>query len=209
MNVSRRRYMGEKGGSSPYQRIEYLQSNGTHRIDTGIVFDFANKYEIIYEVVFTTKNPGRQYNGWDAGGASGILQSGKISDGDSTTGFGIDILNESALFDVVINAGSSTQTVTKVTVNNTDYTNSRAHSSLATYAGSSGYCFFTCASRGSYNYYCYEKIYSAKIYKNDILVRDFIPVRIEQVGYLYDTISGELFGNAGTGNFVLGPDVND
>ena len=34
----------------------------------------------------------------------------------------------------------------------------------------------------------------------------FIPVRVGQVGYMYDRVSGKLFGNSGTGEFVLGPD---
>ena len=42
---------------------------------------------------------------------------------------------------------------------------------------------------------------------NDILVRDLIPVRVGNVGYMYDKVSGQLFGNSGTGNFILGPDV--
>jgi hypothetical protein len=52
------------------------------------------------------------------------------------------------------------------------------------------------------------KCYSFKIYDTDgtTLLRDFIPVRKNGVGYLYDRVSGELFGNAGTGDFVLGPD---
>ena len=37
---------------------------------------------------------------------------------------------------------------------------------------------------------------------------DLIPVRVGTVGYLYDRVSGALFGNAGTGDFVLGPDKN-
>lgn len=52
------------------------------------------------------------------------------------------------------------------------------------------------------------KIYSVQAYYGDTLVLDLIPVRIGQVGYLYDKISGELFGNAGTGNFTLGHDIN-
>ena len=39
-------------------------------------------------------------------------------------------------------------------------------------------------------------------------VRDLVPVRVGQVGYLFDRVSGELFGNAGTGAFVVGPDKN-
>lgn len=46
-----------------------------------------------------------------------------------------------------------------------------------------------------------------KIEKGGAVVRDFIPVRVGTVGYMYDRVSGQLFGNAGTGAFVLGPDV--
>ena len=42
--------------------------------------------------------------------------------------------------------------------------------------------------------------------KNPSLVADFIPVRVGDVGYMYDRVSGQLFGNSGTGAFVIGPD---
>lgn len=35
---------------------------------------------------------------------------------------------------------------------------------------------------------------------------DLIPVRVGTVGYMYDKVSKQLFGNAGTGSFILGPD---
>lgn len=40
-----------------------------------------------------------------------------------------------------------------------------------------------------------------------IYLIDLIPVRVGQVGYMYDRVSGQLFGNEGTGAFILGPDV--
>lgn len=52
----------------------------------------------------------------------------------------------------------------------------------------------------------YLRIYYFKAWKNNILVRDFIPVRVGQVGYMYDRVSKELYGNVGTGYFILGPD---
>lgn len=52
------------------------------------------------------------------------------------------------------------------------------------------------------------KIYDFQIYDHGTLVRDYIPVRVGTVGYLYDRVSGELFGNSGTGTFTLGPDVS-
>lgn len=52
----------------------------------------------------------------------------------------------------------------------------------------------------------YGRMYYCKIYENNLLVLDLIPVRVGNVGYMYDKVSGKLFGNAGTGNFILGPD---
>lgn len=49
------------------------------------------------------------------------------------------------------------------------------------------------------------RIFSFKIYEDDVLVRNYIPVRIGEKGYLVDTLSNELFGNLGTGEFILGP----
>lgn len=46
-----------------------------------------------------------------------------------------------------------------------------------------------------------------KIYMDGVLVRDYIPVRKDGVGYMYDTLDGELHGNDGTGSFTLGSDV--
>ncbi len=39
-----------------------------------------------------------------------------------------------------------------------------------------------------------------------MIVFDAIPVRVGQVGYMYDKVSGNLLGNAGSGSFVLGND---
>ena len=52
-----------------------------------------------------------------------------------------------------------------------------------------------------------NRFYYFKIYDGNTLVRDFIPVRVGQVGYMYDRVSRQLFGNDGTGNFTLGPDI--
>lgn len=51
------------------------------------------------------------------------------------------------------------------------------------------------------------KIYFVKISQGNDIIMDLIPVRVGQVGYMYDKISRELFRNSGTGNFILGPDV--
>ena len=57
-----------------------------------------------------------------------------------------------------------------------------------------------------YNSNTKGKMQSYTHIKNGVTVIDLIAVRKGQVGYLYDKVSGTLFGNAGTGSFVLGPD---
>ena len=52
-----------------------------------------------------------------------------------------------------------------------------------------------------------SKIQKFKIINGEDIILDLIPVRIGSVGYMYDKVSDRLFGNAGTGSFVLGPDV--
>lgn len=52
------------------------------------------------------------------------------------------------------------------------------------------------------------KLYSLKIKQNNIVVRDFIPVKDhDDVVCLYDTVSETLFYNQGTGDFIAGPEV--
>lgn len=62
------------------------------------------------------------------------------------------------------------------------------------------------------NSYSTVKISYCKIYVNEILTYDFVPVRKAGVGYFYEKVAGELWGigakgGRGSGNFILGPDV--
>lgn len=52
-----------------------------------------------------------------------------------------------------------------------------------------------------------DKISAFQVTRGHDLVLDLIPVRVGSVGYMYDRVSGTLFGNIGTGDFIVGPDV--
>lgn len=52
------------------------------------------------------------------------------------------------------------------------------------------------------------KLVHWSVSEDDTLIIDLIPVRVGTTGYLYDRVSGQLFGNDGTGSFILGPDKN-
>ena len=49
-------------------------------------------------------------------------------------------------------------------------------------------------------------LYSFSIEKSGEKIIDLIPVRKRSIGYMYDRVSGQLFGNQGTGDFIIGPD---
>ena len=52
----------------------------------------------------------------------------------------------------------------------------------------------------------YGQIYKVQITQGNEIILDLIPVRKNGVGYMFDTISKQLYGNDGTGDFILGPD---
>lgn len=51
------------------------------------------------------------------------------------------------------------------------------------------------------------KVYYAKISSNGAEIRDFIPVKIGSTGYMLDLVEWKLYANAGTGDFVCGPEI--
>lgn len=78
--------------------------------------------------------------------------------------------------------------------------------SIGTYGfGSLNFCIFSYLAEELAG--AKMRLYSASISLEGNLVRDMIPARAGQVGCLYDKVSGKLFANQGTGNFVLGPDL--
>lgn len=80
-----------------------------------------------------------------------------------------------------------------------------------THASKANLEYIALFSRRCGDYYgqsvCRPKIGRFQAFKAGHKVADFIPVRKGQVGYMYEKVSGQLFGNAGTGAFILGPDI--
>lgn len=56
--------------------------------------------------------------------------------------------------------------------------------------------------------YSQIRVKNVQIERNGEEYMTLIPVRKGNTGYLYDRVSGRLFGNQGTGSFVVGPDYN-
>lgn len=75
----------------------------------------------------------------------------------------------------------------------------------ATFVSTSLFYLFNVYNSTSYKFT--GKIHSCRCFEDNTLILDLIPVRVGSVGYMYDTVSGQLFGNSGTGDFIVGHDL--
>jgi len=199
-------------------RIRYLEatalstSSGPY-INTGFIPTSYSRFEIEYANV---GNPSSQevMNGI-AGGAGGSNNSrfaiGSSVNGGGSTYFGVvqsnidsvqRVYSQTKIFQFIYLNGTSatygTDSVTR-TVSINPYENTTAPVILFGRYGGNG-VFFPGATT--------QRIYRCKLWRDSsTLAHDFVPLRIGSVGYLFDRVSGQLFGNAGTGDFVLGPDT--
>lgn len=221
--IRRRGMMMAQQGGLPYDaEIEYLQKDGSAYIDTGILGDQPKSVELkvmsptlsTYQCVIGclhSSNPSTHRF------APVIISSSKIvgvTYYSTASNGGKDVSQAMANaipFVVKASLKPSNQTSmvkldTESTFSTKVWTESRTVNA--------GYNMFLFAANNNVTAQSYmvdgARIYYCKIYDDDSwtnLVRDFIPVRVGTVGYMYDRVSGQLFGNAGTGNFILGPDV--
>lgn len=174
----------------PYDaEIEYLQSSGTQYIKTGVV---ANPGEISFEVDCTIENNSGS-SVYTTGGLHYIYQS---SNSGIRTGGINNVISYTLGNRVTIIASYDNQNRRIITIGNNVLTGTAYN------AASGEFVLLRIPNEPN----CIGKLYSTKVYLNSTLVRDMIPVRVGQVGYMYDKVSGQLFGNSGTGDFVLGPD---
>lgn len=192
--------------------IEYLQSSGTQYIETEIV---PNENTGIYLKASQSGNTdnyavglrnnntntrwciGRSGNGW----YWGYGNYAKGYSGNSNT-----YLSSSAnIVECELNYLNSSKW------RGEGDNNTSVEETLPTLPFSPSYNIRIFGSSGvSGNYTTYAgKIYAVKISQGTDIVMDLIPVRINQIGYMYDKISKRLFANAGSGSFTLGPDKSN
>ena len=210
MLINRRNGMmaGRRSPLPPGARwVEYLESTGTQWIELGFLVN-ASKLQIKTRAVATSgaeqdlvSNQDNATNRFVLGFLENTcfayskqvaVNDGNASVGSLVTGDAIDI---DCLYDTALN--SKTLTVNGVSDTVAKCTNiSNANKPVTLF-------------RNPYdntNYYK-GKTWYVKIYKDGVLWYDLIPVRVGTTGYLYDRVSGALFGNQGTGAFSYGNDL--
>lgn len=196
----------------PYDsEISYLQSTGTQYLNTGVRITDNFKCEI--KAQYTSNN-----NGFDTilgcydtnpnryGVALGLQSSGSggklyLEIGHAVDNIGSNVLSNAAAtslhtFISQLSNGTLSFSVDGAT-NTTTFRGAYPTINLWMFARNRG---------GSVGNQARARVYYCKIWNGGSLVRDFIPVRVGQVGYMYDKVSGQLFGNIGSGSFTLGND---
>lgn len=199
----------------PYDAVvEYITASGTQRIDTGIVPDDVTELEI--DVKITSM------------GAS-VCVIGTRHSNISTTSqeykrLAIYLNNSNKLGGNLYQYDSGWVATGLTTVNNRivfaykngNFTanNNTVASHTSTWPSNTGHIgiFRAMLYDGTWddstNRTLSGNIYGCKIWKNGTLVRNYIPVRKDNVGYLYDQVSGNLFrGASGYGDFSYGADI--
>jgi len=197
--INRRR--AAQGGSPalPYDaEVEYLQSNDIQYIDTGFVPDDTSGIYIKCVCIKTRNN---------------AIPVG-VRENTSDTRFMINFSNTIELsWNTYLSCGLYSTDLDYEIENN--FLNSRLgkvdgevkRTNYPTLNNiTKSVYLFALNQYGHANIFFYGRIKAVKFSRGNSVVMDLIPVRIGQTGYMYDRISGQLFGNSGTGNFIIGND---
>lgn len=175
-----------------YQRVEYIESTGTQYIETNLGFGI----KLIIDIQFTQTTRGLMgYNG-NGGNYWGTNDNNRVEIGSTYLACNTNDRNVFEInFPLVGNYPS-------ISLN--DQTVISQYEMRAT---TSYYKFFKI---DSYQLNSKAKLYSCKIYENNVLVRNFIPCyrKSDNVIGLFDTINQVFYTNAGTGTFLKGADIN-
>lgn len=192
----RRRAMIADGGGSPtppgppYDSVDYLQFNQS-ALNTGIeVTGTDYKVEIQCQVVsdFSTTQI-----------IVGISDNGGNWFGNLSGKYGVGANNANKFTSY---QSSEKKTFTISYGSRTSVTDGTSTISINRASGTTEPI---CVGRaGTGNFWSYVKVWYVKVYNGSTLVRDFIPVKKDNVGYFYDRISQTLFSNTGTNAFIIG-----
>lgn len=180
-----------------YNELKYIESSGTQYIDTGFIAN--NNTRVVMDFELTGDNPSDVHALYGTRSSSTVdcyvfLWNGSkhrvyygtnYNDIGTTTMTGrrvVDQNKETTLFD------GETRTY-----ENVDFTTPRT---LKLFASDNG---------GTIRWNAYAKVYSCRIYDNDVLIRDYVPcTNLDGEVGLWDKVNDTFYGNAGTGEFIAG-----
>ena len=184
----------------PYDaEVEYLESAGNCIIRTPII-PTGDDVRIQTKVLFKGYTDGGSYLPWFYTYANEQTNTYRIIRKNTTT-TSILLYNGARANGGGVSYNITLNNIYNIDFNRNRYTINTSSGNLSTAKGTenSEYLYlFSPKFKGAFFFF--------RVWKDDVLMLDLIPVRKGTTGYMYDKVSGQLFGNAGTGQFILGPD---
>lgn len=185
-----------------YEALSYIESNGTQYIDTGFQPNQNTRLVLDVNLLTETTYP-KAIFGARAGSSSGSsFTFWKYAAQQFRSDFGVDNklidINTSGRYSI-----DKDKAKTSVTSISTTLT---ATNTAATFQTQYNLTLFAVNdSQGVDERRASMRLYSCKIYSNDVLVRDFIPAKNSAgVVGLYDIVGETFYINSGAGAFIAG-----
>lgn len=176
-----------------YTLLKYIESTGTQYIDTG--FKPNNNTRVVMDAQMLDITTARFYFGARTStytvNCNVLISSSTIrSDyGESK----INVTGVSATDRVLIDKNKNICIVNNSTITNTS----------STFQGAYNLYLFASNEGGKAGYYGVLKLYSCKIYDNDILIRDYLPcINPDGVSGLYDVVNNVFYTDSAGGSFI-------
>lgn len=191
--------------------IEYLESTRTQYINTGVTGSSATKVEITAYCTNSTSTMSLFGARSSPNNRPSFCIWQKTNNRSTKMRVDFNSSTEDSIIESPESSWSRTNKNTVLKDGRNNYVNGTAIQGNADMQFTLACPFYICTintSNSPSGYYFVGRIFSCKIWDaNSVLVRDLIPVRVSDVGYMYDKVSGQFFGNSGTGAFVLGADI--
>lgn len=194
--------------SSQYQQLEYIQSTDGQYIDTLFVPNKDTKIEITANLLSRSNSPylfgaGKGWeNSFFAITVNSIQNNGCIFCFNNNSSHRYQFFNINNKYTINLSKDYSQVISNGSTWNGGSYSN---YSSFVTTENTLLLFAIHWASESDEPQdFAQMKLYGCKIWNNEILVRDYIPVRrkSDNVVCLFDQITQQYFENLGTGNFI-------
>lgn len=182
---------------SGYKQLEYIQSSGTQKIDTGLLVEKSDSFEMEFEWTPTAPSSGIYV------GADGYMQVGI-----GTSGYGLFLTSNTRAYGTRDKVRVVFANVTETLyVNNTQvFSHNWSNENLPNVKLG----LFSCGAAGNTwrSGSVTAKLYGCTIKKSGVLVRNFIPCKnASGVIGLWDDVNSTFYGNAGSGTFTAGPET--
>lgn len=185
-----------------YTQVEYIQSSGTQYIDTGVIPSHNSTIAIDAEVLASSQN----YWGMFGARRDSSMQFWVFYNRTEPSWCGRYSSNPN----ITINGAYAGRHRISLEKNVLKVDNSSSSTSESSFSTNYTSYIFACNNSGSAQYMCNIKLYSAEVFSDSQLVRDFVPCKNNSgVIGLYDLVSEQFYTNAGSGVFTAGAIVSE